>query len=705
MKPRKKIILAVITLGITSMLAQLLAIREFLSIFYGNELVIGIILANWLMLTGLGSYLGRYIGKIKKKVRVLITAQIIIAFLPLVMIYSIRFFRNIIFLPGELISPTSIFLFSLFILAPFCLITGFLLTLTASIISFRKDAEQIGKVYFWDSIGDIIGGILFSFILIHLLNPFQTAFVLVLFNLIAVFLIGKKTMKIFTVMIFLIILPIFFNSDLNMMSAKKLFPNQEIIEQVDSKYGKIIVTETSGQLNFFENGILLFSYENTIDNEEKVHYAMVQHKSPKNILLISGGISGTAKEILKYDVDKIDYLELDPNIISIGKEYTSNIDDEKINIINKDGRLFVKQTNEKYDVAIIDLPDPSTTQINRFYTIEFFKELKKKLDEESLISISVSSSENYMNEETIKLNSIIYSTLKEVFDNVIIIPGEENFFISSDKKLSYEISGLTEKKNIETKYVNKDYLIGKITEERINYVKENIKQTEEVNKDFNPIAYYYQIKSWKTKFESNTAWILIIALLIILILITRLKAMTFSVSVIGFSAISLELVLLTGFQIIYGYIYGMLSIIITLFMMGLAIGIYSMNKTLQKRKAKDFLKIQMLIIVYSTLLPLILIYLSLLKNELLISLSANVIIPLLTILLGFLTGSVFPLVSKLTFKRIEKTASKLYSADLIGSCLGAILTSVVLIPVLGITKLCFLIAGINLISFVRVLKK
>ena len=42
----------------------------------------------------------------------------------------------------------------------------------------------------------------------------------------------------------------------------------------------------------------------------------------------------------------------------------------------------------KYDVVIIDLPDPSTAQINRFYTIEFFNELKKILNKGWVVSIS-----------------------------------------------------------------------------------------------------------------------------------------------------------------------------------------------------------------------------------------------------------------------------------------------------------------------------
>lgn len=689
----KKLVLTVTALGFSSIITQLVLIREFLSIFYGNELIMGIIFANWLLLIGIGSYLGRYSKAVKNKTRLLIMLQIILAFLPVISVYLTRISRNIIFLPGELISPLHVFVFSLFMLLPFCLTLGFLLILACSVFSYKKDAEQIGKVYFWDSIGSITGGLIFSFVLIYLLNPFQTTLILLLANLFSASVLSKKKLaKILIILILIISVFAFFKFDLNKISTKDLFQNQGIIEQVNSRYGNLVVTKSLDQLNFFENGMALFSTDNTISNEETIHYTLVQHENPKNVLLISGGVSGTVKEILKYDVDRIDYVELDPVIISLGKKYTTNLEDKRIKIINQDGRLFVKQTKEKYDIVIIDLPDPNTAQVNRFYTIEFLKELKKKLNRDAVISLSISSSENYLSEEAKKFNSVIYTTLKKVFKNVIIIPGDENFYIASDKILSYDIARLIEEKGISTEYVNKNYLPGKITQERIDYVQGEVKEGKRINKDFNPVAYYYHLLFWKTKFEYNTLGLIPVIIAVLILVLVRTKPLTLSIAAIGFSAISLELVILSGFQIIYGYVYSMVGIIVTSFMIGIALGAYCMNKALQKRELKDFLKIQVSIIVYSALLPLILIALSQAKSEL-----ASVIIPLLTIVIGFLTGSAFPLASKLAFKEVEKTAGIMYSADLIGSCIGAVLVSVLLMPLLGLVKVCMMIALLNLV--------
>ncbi len=126
-----------------------------------------------------------------------------------------------------------------------------------------------------------------------------------------------------------------------------LFRNQDILYSKDTPYGNLTITKQGEQKNFYENNGLLFSTNNPSMNEEAVHYAMVQHPNPKNVLLISGGISGTIDEILKYNIEKVDYVEINPWLINIGKNYPlSKIGElsRKVNVINQDARLFVKST-------------------------------------------------------------------------------------------------------------------------------------------------------------------------------------------------------------------------------------------------------------------------------------------------------------------------------------------------------------------------
>ena len=185
--------------------------------------------------------------------------------------------------------------------------------------------------------------------------------------------------------------------------------------------------------------------------------------------------------------------------------------------------------------------------------------------------------------------------------------------------------------------------------------------------------------------------------------LVRIKPIPFALFTSGFAASSLEVVILIGFQILYGYAYHQISIIITAFMIGLALGSYYMNKRLKEMTKKDLVNIEFAIVFYSILLPALLLLLAKIKNNILVLASSQILIPLFTIIIAALVGMEFPLASKLFFKgKIGETAGKLYNADLVGACIGALLISALLIPLLGIFKVCFLVSILNLVSGVIV---
>ena len=106
--------------------------------------------------------------------------------------------------------------------------------------------------------------------------------------------------------------------------------------------------------------------------------------------------------------------------------------DPRIHVINSDGRLFVRQTPRQYDVVIADVPDPSTSQLNRFYTREFFAEVRRILLPGGVLSFSLGTYENYLSPELARLIGVAERTLREVFANVLILPGGRVFFLASD---------------------------------------------------------------------------------------------------------------------------------------------------------------------------------------------------------------------------------------------------------------------------------
>ena len=196
------------------------------------------------------------------------------------------------------------------------------------------------------------------------------------------------------------------------LSTSLQFPGQNVLFRGNSPYGRLVVTESGGETNFIENGIAVVSTPNIEQVEEAAHYAMAQRPDARRVLLVSGGVAGVAKEILKYNVAGVDCVELDPLVIETGRRFLpEHFADSRIRVIATDARQFVRQTTNHYDVVILALPDPSTAQLNRFFTVEFFSGVKRVLADGGVLSFALGRYENYVSPELAQLLASAHRSL------------------------------------------------------------------------------------------------------------------------------------------------------------------------------------------------------------------------------------------------------------------------------------------------------
>jgi len=697
---------SVFVVGLTSMVTQIILLRNLLSVFGGNELVVGIILANWMMLTALGAYVGRYIIKSEIKFRFIIWGHFFLGLLPILLSFLVFYLRNIVYSPGRIINIYEILISSFVLLLPFCILTGLLFTIFSSVLSSVKQSNVIRKVYAIEAIGAMVGGLLFNFIFIFLFDNFFSLKILMMINFgAAIFLYfssERSASNILGGLLFIALAGFILITNINDIAYKKLFPGQILVEQMDTPYSSLAITETSGQFNLYQNSTPLFSTGDVVSNEESVHYAMLQHHNPKNVLLISGGISGTIDEISKYNITSIDYVEADPGLIYLGNKYVKNLQkNTSVNIINQDARLFLKDYNKKYDVVLINLPDPSNTFLNRYYTIEFIEELKQRLSTSSVVSMNLSASANYLSTESRQLHSALFTTLKLVFENVIIIPGQKNYFLASDGILSSDISALCEKRKVANDFVNHYFIDDDLIRERRNIIETAISDNIIINYDFLPALYLLQLKLWFKKINFNLILGILISLFIVMYILPRLHFINLGIFTTGFSATSLEILLLVAFQVIYGYVYFMIGIFITIFMGGLAIGSLYIYKFI-KVSFKNYSLVQYLIGIFAIVTPILLLGI---KTNQLPGFIVHSVFIILMLANGILTGLQYSFATKLRYASISKTAAGTYGADLLGSAIGALIAATILIPFFGLIKACLIIAILNFITGLIVLYK
>jgi spermidine synthase len=137
-----------------------------------------------------------------------------------------------------------------------------------------------------------------------------------------------------------------------LFSEKSQFQHIEILES--PFFGKILV---------IDNCIMLTEKDEFIYHEMIAHVPLHVHPRPSKVLVIGGGDGGTIREVTKHqDVDRVVLVDIDQMVSEVCLKYlpkiASKLLSEKVTCLFQDGVAFVKETDEKFDIIIIDSTDP-----------------------------------------------------------------------------------------------------------------------------------------------------------------------------------------------------------------------------------------------------------------------------------------------------------------------------------------------------------
>ncbi len=733
-------IFTILVVGLSGIVAQVMLLRELLVSFYGNELTLGLILANWIMSEAIGVFIiGKFIDKIKNKINIFIILQIIFSLMLPLSIYFARTVKSVLGVPfGEAIGLSAIFYSSLLIMFGLSFCHGALFSCGCKIYSsYTKDsASSIGKVYAWETIGTIIGGIVLTYLLIPYLNSFQTVFIMSIFNLIICLFFFKDISKIFKYVILVLILLMVYlplSGALNKMhnyAIKKQWKMQDVLDYRNSIYGNIVVVQREEQYTFFYNGLPIITtpYPDITFVQEFGNLPLLFHPHPKDILVISSGAGGLINEILKHPIRKIDYAELDPLLIEMLKKYPSGLTqrelgDSNVNIVNQDGRFFVKNTSNKYDIVLIGLSKPADLSTNRVFTQEFFALIKKRLNPDGILALYLPGSLTYLSSELRDLNACILNGLKSTYSSVRIIPGDYNMFLASDSGDVMNVNSNLITQRINQDNIKADILVPAYLDYRLDkkwlewFTHSSIGATRKINQDFMPTAVYQMLVLWNKQFSGGVAHILealgnldlqvvlmlVFAITFVLFFILYYKhnliklSITYSIATTGFFGMLMSLILIFSFQVIYGYLYHRIGLLISIFMTGTALGSIFMTHNTKKIKnsLSLFVKLEAAIVLFSYLSALIITRFLGYTNF------SALIFMALFFISGLLIGLEFPLATKMYLedkRQVGFTSGLLYFSDLIGGWLAGVVGAVVFLPILGLFNTCMVIIFLKLSS-------
>jgi spermidine synthase len=751
---KKQFSVAILVKGFSALVAQIILLRELLIVFSGNELSIGIILANWMILGAFGSYvLGRAVERSRYRLEAFSVLTILFSLSLLIAIYLTRILKDVMGISiGESIGFLPMLISSFLILTAVSILQGALFTYSCRIYAqfSSPGAVSVGRVYVYETVGTIIGGIACTYLLIPYFHSFESVIGLALLNFIVCLVLlaplwktGRFQKAVLAALSILILLSGYVlvteQADrFHQHSIDVQWKKHNIVHYQNSQYGNLCVLETEGQYNFFVDGIsnLITPVPDIPALQEFVHLPLLAHPEPASLLILSGGSGGMINEALKHpSIEAIEYAELDPMLPELIRKFStplteSELNDRRVKLQHVDGRLFLNRTQNKYDVIFVGIQEPSNLQANRFFTREFFTLVKDRLNKGGILVLGLPGSLIYANDELRNLNSCIFTTLDSVFTHIRVIPGDgKNLYLSSDApEIAYidklQIIERLTQRNIAAEVMVPWHIEKKLHPGWQDWFSRFIERgSQKINSDYTPLGLFYSISHWNSihapalsgifsQFEkiSLTSVVLLFGILLLLYFIFRPRnrkfirgGITFSIITTGFAGMMFDLMIIFTFQSIYGYVFSWIGILMASFMAGAAGGALLITSVLERitNHLKVFKIIELGIICLAVTFPLLFMALPAYSDDGVAFIFFKALFLILSFISGLLTGAQFPLANKLYLrnsKSLSQAAGSLYAADLLGGWVGGIVGAVVLLPVLGLTGTCLTVGLLKLTS-------
>lgn len=199
--------------------------------------------------------------------------------------------------------------------------------------------------------------------------------------------------------------------------AGALFGSQRVVRIADealllhpvafakqTEYQRIVLTQAKTGVSLWLDGNLQFS---SIDeyryHEALVHPAFAVAESPRNVLVLGGGDGLAVREILRYpSVASVTLVDLDPGMTELARSLPimrdlngASLSNPRVRVINEDAMVWVAAAREgvpaKFDVVIVDFPDPNNFALGKLYTVRFYKLLRERLADKGVVSVQSTS--------------------------------------------------------------------------------------------------------------------------------------------------------------------------------------------------------------------------------------------------------------------------------------------------------------------------
>jgi len=737
--------------GFVSMTGQLVLLREILVIFHGTEVSLGIFFGIWLMGIGVGAAVGARLGRNKQSAFDQIFAHCLAAlgWSVILQVIIIRILPSILGVGPAEIAPLNGIIAA--VPAGTCLsavLTGFLFPIGCAAVK-KTNGRSIALLYAFEGAGGLIGGLAFTFILVRFLSPLKIAALLAVFasaGAIICGMAGNARKSLVTGVPLLLtglalISPV--GDDLRQWTVQarwdSLHPGMKLLDSRPTPYQQVEIAQLGHQLSLFGNGKIVSSFPDPFTSDRLAAMIVAQKPDAARFLLVGGAAGSLLRSLLHYDIRRVDVVEPDPWALRIAEEHMpadelAALKDPRVRFIFGDGRLHVNRLEAgQYDVIVCMVPDPVSSFWNRYFTLEFFRGASRGLTRSGVFVTGVTSSENFWGTEVASYAGSVYHTLKKVFPYVKGSPGDQTLFFAShsDGVVSVDPEVLAARySGLERQAFDPAGFQTLLPPDRSRFVEKELERSPDViNTDFEPLSTSLAMILWGR--FSGVGWmealntirnaglkLYLIPMLFFLVAKVSFRIrwgpragaeakfqVLLAMAAIGAGAMGTQIALIYSYQSLFGYVFERMGLIAAVFMAGLVLGGFVSSAFLERLRG-EALAVLLVLVLFGLLCLSVPVGLNLVAGKDPHQIELAVLG--LVFISGILTGLGFAAVAARHLAisgNTGETSGWTDAADHFGAAAGALMTGTLLVPLLGITRACQVLALMLAVPAVLILSE
>ncbi len=357
------------------------------------------VIGTYLFAMGVGSWLSRYIPR-----------GLVARFIGIELMVGLvgGFSSSLLFLAY---AYTDAFRFLLYVVV---IIVGILVGLEIPLLMrILKDRFQfrdlVAHVLTFDYIGALAASLLFPLLLVPKLGLVRGAILFGILNAAVALwstwlfkdqLGSVRYLRVQCLAVLALLVGGLFTADRVVAAADDNLYADDVILSKQTRYQRIVLTRWKDDVRLFLSSHLQFSSRDEYRyHEGLVHPLLSSLPGARRVLILGGGDGLAAREVLKYpSIEQVTLVDLDPEMTQLfaTHEYLSKLNNgaltnPKLKVVNADAFVWLEQSNDVFDAAIIDFPDPTNFSLGKLYTTAFYRLLKRHIAESGFFVVQSTS--------------------------------------------------------------------------------------------------------------------------------------------------------------------------------------------------------------------------------------------------------------------------------------------------------------------------